>query len=272
MGAFFVVVFMRKGVLKISKENAKIQRFIKEGRGQGTGKDYIPWIKTSDYSSKGRSTRIHGIKTYRIHHLHSDNQLRAFLIFENSDNVIDIRESYPLLRVMEVIDDKDGLRFDKFTDNDGNPLVICTNFLLTIRDGTGEEKLIARSVKNTSELTKKITLEKLEIERRYWEARGVDWQIVTEKQLPRQLCKNIEWCRETLLEEMQEDILARNLLVYIQNNPYTPIKLLLNEFEYKQELEPGKGLWLFRYLLATKCLEVNIENAINLAATLEELK
>lgn len=272
MGAFFVVIFMQKEVLKINKENAKIQRFVKEGRGQGTEKDYIPWIKTSDYSSKGRSTRLLGIKTKRIHHLHSDNQLRAFLMFEHCDAVLDIRESFPLLDVMEVIDDKDGLRFDKFTDSEGCPLVICTTFLLTVREETGEEKLVARSVKNTSELTKKITLEKLEIERRYWDARGVEWQVVTEKQLPRQLCDNIEWCRETLLEEMQENELAMELLAYVQSNSSIPIKLLLNEFEYEQELEPGKGLWLFRYLLATKCLEVNIENAINLAVSLEELK
>lgn len=253
-------------------QNAKVKRFIKEGRGQGTGRDYVPWVKTSDYSSKGRATRIQGIKTQRIHHLHSDNQLRAFFIFEYSDAIIDIRESYPLLDVMEVIDDKEGLRLDKFTDADGYPLVICTTFLLTMRGEGGEERLVARSVKNTSELAKKITLEKLEIERRYWEARGVDWKIITEKQLPRQFCENIEWCRETLLEEMQEGELAQAMLAYIQSEPFTQIKMLLNQFEYEQQLEPGKALWLFRYLLATKCLEVNIENAINLAATLEELK
>lgn len=194
------------------------------------------------------------------------------MIFEHCDAVLDIRESFPLLDAMEVIDNKDGLQFDKFTDAEGCPLVICTTFLLTMRDKAGEEKFVARSVKNTSELIKKITLEKLEIERRYWEARGIEWQVVTEKQLPRQLCDNIEWCRETLLEEMQEDELARALLVHVQSNSSIPIKLLLNEFEYEQELEPGKGLWLFRYLLAKKCLEVNIENAINLAATLEELR
>ncbi|MEK5230319.1 TnsA endonuclease N-terminal domain-containing protein [Lysinibacillus sp. FSL K6-0232] len=253
-------------------QNAKVKRFVKEGRGQGTGKDYIPWVKTSDYSSKGRATRIQGIKTQRIHHLHSDNQLRAFLIFEYSDAIIDIRESYPLLDLMEVIDDKEGLRLDKFTDADGYPLIICTTFVLTVRGEGGEERLVARSVKNTSELSKKITLEKLEIERRYWEARGVDWKVITEKQLSRQLCENIEWCRETLLQDMQEDGLANALLAYIQNNTFIPIKLLLNEFEYEEGLEPGKALWLFRYLLATKCLDVNIENAINLAATLEELK
>lgn len=253
-------------------QNAKIQRFIKEGRGQGTGSNYIPWIKTSDYSSKGRSTRIHGIKTQRIHHLHSDNQLNAFLMFEYSDRVIDIRESYPLLDVMEVISNKEVLRFDKFSDDAGNPLVICTNFLLTIRGESGEEKLVARTIKNTSELTRRITVEKLEIERRYWEAKGIDWRVITEKQLPHQLCKNIEWLRETLLDEMPEQHeLAQQLLIMLQQNTQVSLKHLFNQFEIERDLEQGLGLWLFRYLLATKCLVINIENPINLNGPLEEL-
>ena len=113
----------------------KLKRYLKEGRGQGTGANYQPWTKISDFSSIGRASRIHGLKTHRIHHLHSDIQLRAFLIFEWCDRVVDIRESFPLLDVLEVIDEKKDLRFDKFRDKEtGTPLVITTNFLLTTLD------------------------------------------------------------------------------------------------------------------------------------------
>lgn len=155
------------GATNWSKE--KLNRYLKEGRGQGIGKDYIPWNFTYNYSSKGRVSRIHGIKTGRIHHLHSDNQYRAFLLFEFNSSVIDIRESFPLLDVNEVIDEKEDLRFDKFTDKETKePYVLTTNFLLTVKDKNGEEKDIARTVKNTTELKKKITFEKMEIERKYW--------------------------------------------------------------------------------------------------------
>ena len=40
---------------------------------------------------------------------------------------------------------------------------------------------IARSVKAASELERKTTLEKLEMERRYWEVKSIDWSIITEK-------------------------------------------------------------------------------------------
>ena len=142
---------------------AKLDRYIKEGRGQGEGINYIPWIKIHEFSSKGRATRIHGLKTNRIHHLHSDNQLRAFLLFEWSDKVGDIRESYPLLDLMEVVDKKDDLRLDRFVDKEtGEPYILTTNFLVTMQNEDGDIEYFARAIKNYSELNKKSTIEKFD--------------------------------------------------------------------------------------------------------------
>jgi hypothetical protein len=254
---------------------SKIKKLLKEGRGQGTGEDNQPWVRISDYSSKGRASRILGIKTNRIHHLQSDNQLRAFLIYEFSSKTLVIRESYPLLDVMEVIDDKENhLRFDKFCDKEtGEQLVICTNFLLTVKEPDGKEKLIARTVKNTSEFNKKITLEKLEIEKRYWMQKGIEWKIVTEKQLPKQIAKNIEWVRETLLEDgvADKEQLSHVLLTYLLNNMETPIKELLKAFDKSEEVVTGTGLYLFRYLIAKKDIRVNMTEKINLALQVKDI-
>lgn len=255
-------------------QSKKIKKLLKEGRGQGTGRDYKPWTTISDFSSRGRASRAFGIKTNRIHHLQSDNQLRFFLICEWNSNVLDIRESYPLLDVMEVIDNKENLRFDKFCDKEtGEQLVICTNFLLTVKEPDGKEKLIARTVKNTSELNKKITLEKLEIERRYWMQKGVEWKLITEKQLPRQVCKNIEWVRETLLEDgvADKESLSQVLLNYLLNNMETPLKELLKAFDKSEEVATGTGLYLFRYLIAKKDIRVNMTEKINLALKVKNI-
>ncbi|WP_051640959.1 heteromeric transposase endonuclease subunit TnsA [Bacillus sp. MB2021] len=251
---------------------SKMKRYIKEGRGQGTGKDYKPWVEISDYSSMGRASRVLG-KSGRIHHLQSDNQLRAFLFFEFLDDVIDIRESYPLLDVMEVIDDKEGLRFDKFCNKEGEQLVICTNFLLTVKEPDGREKLVARTVKNTTELIKKITLEKLEIERRYWSAKNIDWKIITEKQLPKQVCKNIEWVRETLLEDSVVDkkSLSQMLLTYLLNNMEIPLKELLKAFDKSEDVATGTALYFFRYLIAKKEIKVNMKEKINVALKVKDI-
>ena len=39
---------------------AKFERYLKEGRGQGSGKDYKPWITIQDFPSKGRVSRTPG--------------------------------------------------------------------------------------------------------------------------------------------------------------------------------------------------------------------
>ncbi|MBT2217992.1 TnsA endonuclease N-terminal domain-containing protein [Virgibacillus dakarensis] len=257
-----------------SKE--KLNRYLKEGRGQGVGKDYLPWNYTYNYSSKGRVSRISGLKTRRIHHLHSDNQYRAFLLFEFNSNVADIRESFPLLDVEEVIDDKEDLRFDKFIDRETKePYVLTTNFLLTVKDVNGEQKGLARTVKNTTELKRKITFEKLEIERRYWNQKGIDWKVMTEKQLPRQLAKNIEWVRETLLEwsegELNKSEQSILMLRFLLENDELPLREALKLFEQTEGLKKGAGLFLFRYLIAKKELAVDMTKRIDLLSKVKDL-
>jgi|APHig6443717817_1056837.scaffolds.fasta_scaffold14398_3 NAD dependent epimerase/dehydratase family enzyme len=36
-------------------DRKKVNNFISQGRGQGEGAQYIPWIKVGDFSSLGRS-------------------------------------------------------------------------------------------------------------------------------------------------------------------------------------------------------------------------
>ncbi len=74
----------------------KIQKWIKEGRGQGFGNNYKPWITIRDVSSEGRSHRVFGHKSQRTHHLLSDLELSTFLLLEWHSTTIDIREQYPL--------------------------------------------------------------------------------------------------------------------------------------------------------------------------------
>lgn len=54
---------MAKHRLNWSEE--KYNRFIKEGRGQGIGKEYKPWLTVQDYPSLGRVSRVFGWKTGR---------------------------------------------------------------------------------------------------------------------------------------------------------------------------------------------------------------
>ncbi|GAV10819.1 TnsA endonuclease [Paenibacillus sp. NAIST15-1] len=57
---------------------AKIERFLKEGTGQGNGKDYLPWLSVQDVPSQGRATRGIGWTTGRRHELFSDTPSGLF--------------------------------------------------------------------------------------------------------------------------------------------------------------------------------------------------
>ena len=240
------------------------------------GKDYVPYTKTNTFSSKGRATRIMGIKTGRIHHLQSDNQYRAFMYFEWANQVIDIRESYPLLDIMEVIDNKDDLRFDKFKDKEKDKqFILTTNFLLTVDKGNGDIEYVARTVKNTSELSRTITAEKLEIERRYWDAKGIDWRIITEKELDKQYVKNIEFVRETLLhsqwqeQELQE--MGNKLALVLMNSGEHSLKQVLKDFEKIVCLDEGVGLFVFRYLVAKKKVHIDMFKKLDVSKQVREI-
>lgn len=254
----------------------KYRRFLTEGRGQGAGKEYVPWTKTYEFSSMGRATRILGIKTGRIHHLHSDLQLRAFLIFEFSHRVQDIMECFPLIDVKAVIDDHEDLRFDKFCNKETREqMVITTNFLLAVKDSDENEKYVARTVKNSTELTRIITFEKLEIERRYWLAKDIEWKVVTDKQLPKQLAKNIEWVRDTLLDREGDGVEKEQLSVilhkHLLDNPHIVLRDLLKQFDKTEGVPKGTGLYLFRYLVAKKELRIDMNSAIDFSKKISHL-
>ncbi|KRW90663.1 hypothetical protein SD51_13480 [Alicyclobacillus tengchongensis] len=256
--------------------NEKLNKWLREGRGQGTEKSYIPWVKISDFPSIGRATRIFGVKVPRIYHLQSDGQLRCFLIFEWCDAVVDIRESFPMLNILETIDDKDDLRLDKFRDKEtGVPLVLTTSFLLTVRDDSGKERLLARSVKNASELKRSTTIENLEIQRRYWRAKGVEWKIITDKQIPKQFAKNIAWVRETLLDDgMDANQKAEQAqLLHDDLMRHSDLKLndVLNAFDHREGVSQGRGLYLFRYLIAKKLIRIDMNQSVQVARKVKDI-
>ena len=107
---------------------AQIDRRLKDGRGQGQGSDYKPFIYTRDVSSLGRSHRLPGSKTRRLHHLLSDLELAIFLTLDRSPHVTDIREQFPMrvedtVRIAEEL----GLPHGRYK---GTPQVLTSDFLV----------------------------------------------------------------------------------------------------------------------------------------------
>lgn len=105
---------------------------------------------------------------------------------------MDIREQFPLDRAAtQRIAVEMGVRHPTYPGG-GVPVVMTTDLLLDARID-GHTSLFARAVKPAAALDDPRVLEKLEIERRFWLGHGVDWGIVTERDLPAVLIANLEW-------------------------------------------------------------------------------
>jgi hypothetical protein len=244
--------------------DAKIDRFIKEGRGQGTGVDYLPWLRVQDVPSIGRSTRGVGWTTGRQHTFLSDLERDYFYVLDYSDDVTEIREQYPLLPLEEtkLIADKLGIEHPK-DPKTGVDIVMTTDFVITYKD-----KEHARTVKPAKDLENNRILEKFEIERIYWESHQVDWGIVTERDLPYVLIRNIEWIHK---EYHNEDVEELGIFAVQSLERLLAAELLLGTTiakaclgcDEQMGLKAGTSLAMFRHFLARKIWTVNMHEEIN---------
>lgn len=250
---------------------AKFKRFLSEGRGQGKKENYRPWLTVSDIPSKGRSTRIFSRITNRVVHLLTDSQLRYFYLLEWSHNqIIDINEQYPLLNMESVIDHLDEPLLKRLKDRDTNlPHVMLTTFLVTAINEQGKEYQFARTIKDAAELGKKATVERLELQRLFWKSRNVDFGIVTPNEIPMQRSKNIEWVLSALNIEdyglMEPEMIqyAEQLLECISSTDNS-LNSILTSFDRQMKVEVGTGLLVFRYLIASRRIRINMDMEIKL--------
>ena len=252
-------------------DSNKLDRWIKEGRGQGEGENYKPWLTIQDFPSMGRVTRVFGWTTNRIHHFFSDTQLKYFYLLDWEERVIDIREHYPLIDLEVVLKNTSDLKLDKFIDKKTKePYILTTTFLITLLNPDGQKSFAARSIKYASELSKKTTIEKLEIERRYWTAKGINWGIVTNKDINDVRAKNIEWIHSAMtsddcngLSRDEFDDLLNGLLYRLIDNQQN-IREIISRFEKDYSLDAGAGLLLFKHLIAGKKIALDMDKPINL--------
>lgn len=177
-----------------------LARFEREGRGTGTYTDYLPWHRVSrgDPSSIGRSHLLNWEGRQR--ELLSDVEADVFrfsTVFGR--DIVDIREQYKLstesvlheLSAYDIRTPPDlykgtlaiaqemGIKHP-ITYGDGTKCdwVMTTDLLITLRNPDGSQRLLALSIK-TKEKLKRRSISLLALERAYWQARGVQWLLIT---------------------------------------------------------------------------------------------
>lgn len=259
----------------------RIERWAKDGRGQGVGRDYKPWLTIQDVPSLGRSHRVLGQKTGRLHHMLSDIEYGHFIIFDSSDDVADIREQFPLDRdeTLNIATDL-GVRHPR-APRSPTYEVMTTDFLITICKG-GLTTLVAFAIKPSDRLGARYIRirEKLKIEKRYWEARGVKWVLSTEKKLPKTLVRNIQWVRPafdvSLFEQTTEasfTTLAKSLIDSLtKSSSNKPLNKFCQDLDRADGFELGTYLGVARHLFAHKCLTMDFHRPHPWSAPIDSIE
>lgn len=244
---------------------AKYHKYLAEGRGQGELAEYKPWIQIHDFPSKGIVSRVKGCTTGRIHHLMSNLELWYFYLLDWSEKTTDIREQFPLCEISDAIEiaDSCGIRYP-YDRVSGFPYVLTTDFLITTNDG-----YVARAIKPKAELQKPRVKEKLEVERRYWLKRDIDWRIITENEIPHTKIRNIEWlCSGNDFNALvsNKDLAQRYEELFMEMYCYGgyPIVTIIRRLEESCGLGEGTGMALFKHLVRSKSIELDLDKQINL--------
>lgn len=246
-----------------------IERHVANGFGAGAGVSYVPWLRVQDVPSRGRSHKIPGVKVDRTHHLFSDLERSYFLVCEFSEDVVDIREQYPLFPVerAQAIATAIGVRYPRYPKTT-LPYVMTTDFLLTVREPDGSFKSVARTVKYSSDLVgkgSKRTLEKLDVEKRFWNSQGVDWSIVTNEFFTPDLIKNLGLLRKysKLHRDLMKFSLHIKFIECLENSREYPWTLAtcLRKIANHLSISYIDAQGIFFHLVWTKALKVDLLSA-----------
>lgn len=150
---------------------------MKQHRCEKTGKDYIPYIRVSEFYSDGTRSGVIDQVSERTIHCLSQGEKYLFLSLRWNDNNVEIYEQMKL-----DLDDTNRIarKLGYKKVNQGKDCM-TTDFLVVQKDG----KKIALSFKydkqflTSEKKADKALVKRLLIEKEYWNEKGVDWFLIT---------------------------------------------------------------------------------------------
>lgn len=147
----------------------------------------------------------------------------------------------------------------KHPEHSGVLQFMSTDFL--VKTGDPDKHTLALQVKTSDDLEDPRTVEKLEIERLYWTLKEIPWYVITEKEIPKQVFRNIDWLYSlqaqdySLAEEAEFFEFFSN---HLEKNSHLTVIDLCKRLDTSYHLELGESLFQIRALLARRYFHFDI--------------
>jgi hypothetical protein len=255
-----------------------VQQWIANFDANARGRSYDPFLHVRDVPSKGRSSMVKGMKTGRTHHLLSDLEYDYFIKAEYEPWILDIREQYPLLPREETISIAKELGIIHPCYLGSNvPIVMTTDMVLTYGGNNSYQELPV-SIKYASDLcpsgnggdeynrTIERTIEKLQIEKRYWLRRCPRWALRTEEMRPLNRVRNLDAWRTAVMAEESDwlnPLLSRFVVAFNASwSNRKRLKDLFFEIAIQFRITPADSAVLFGRALWLRLLPVDLDSGV----------
>ena len=244
-----------------------IAKRIRLGYGQGTGRDYKPWLTFRDISSRGVTTRLASRKLERTLTLFSNVERNAFLVSEFLRQFLDYHEQGPMARELTIdLCRKLGIRHPCYFGT-RIPAVLTYDGLL-IR--AGQRPVLIDCKHSGNWLGRGRDQEGYALRSAYAEHMGYKILRITNESYSRTRIHNLQWMRTSAplvghfsLPEAQMEYWATKmfyaLVPQIERRDSCPVRTRVREYASAHGHNEGLGLVWLRRLLLDRHLEFDLE-------------
>lgn len=170
----------------------KMALWVKDGRGTGEGPEYKSWLRFEDFASKGAMSRFIEGRHRRTCVAFSNVEFELFAYLDACPQVVELYDQYKL-DFDETRDIAKDLGIAHPSTDSGMEVPMTSDLYVHVETGAGTTK-IPFQCKHSNDLSDFNQAEHMEIERRYWLARGTPLRVVTESNfcIPRIVRDNVK--------------------------------------------------------------------------------
>jgi len=236
----------------------------KQGRGLGSKDTWTPWVQVHDFGGVGRKHHIPSQVFNRPRHALSQIEANLIYCVEMAENVDDSREQYPLdLSETKLIASQLGIKHP--ISPDGKREVMSTDLLIDYKDHMQR----AVAIKSCADLVDKRVIEKLQIEKIYWNSKGVKWSLMTEREFPDDLIYNFTLLRSFFQTKDDLSGVFYDRLKQFQSKDAI-LSDVIKAVSKEIKIPPGRGLVIFKHLCSRKLIKFDYYRAFTTRIRLYE--